>query len=100
MPKIYEYFGLIFLFYSDDHLPVHVHAKYGNHENKLEFVYENNKLVDIKVKKTKKVPLPPTQLAIAKRLAIKKEKQITEKWTDFFARKKKPLFERITKRIV
>lgn len=26
MPKIFEYFGFIFLFYSNEHDPVHVHA--------------------------------------------------------------------------
>jgi hypothetical protein len=24
MPKIYEYLGLIFFFYSNEHLPIHV----------------------------------------------------------------------------
>jgi hypothetical protein len=27
MPKLYEYFGLIVLFYANEHEPVHVHAK-------------------------------------------------------------------------
>lgn len=26
MPKLYEYFGLIVLFYSDEHEPIHVHG--------------------------------------------------------------------------
>lgn len=26
MPKIFEYFGLIFLFYSNEHEPIHVHV--------------------------------------------------------------------------
>lgn len=26
MPKLYEYFGLIVLFYSDKHEPIHVHG--------------------------------------------------------------------------
>ncbi|MDE6341047.1 MAG: DUF4160 domain-containing protein, partial [Muribaculaceae bacterium] len=25
MPKIFEYFGLIFYFYSNEHEPIHVH---------------------------------------------------------------------------
>ena len=32
MPKIYEYFGLIFYFYSNEHEPIHVHVK---HEDKM-----------------------------------------------------------------
>ena len=26
MPKIFEYFGFIFLFYSNEHEPIHVHV--------------------------------------------------------------------------
>ena len=28
MPKLYEYFGLIIMFYANEHVPVHVHGKY------------------------------------------------------------------------
>ena len=27
MPKLYEYFGLIIIFYANEHDPVHVHGK-------------------------------------------------------------------------
>ncbi len=40
MPKIYEYFGIIFFF--NEHEPVHVHAQSGEFENKIEFDYERN----------------------------------------------------------
>jgi len=46
MPKIYEYLGLIFFFYSDEHLPIHVHVSSAEYESKLEF--ENGKLKKIK----------------------------------------------------
>ena len=49
MPKIFEYCGIIFLFYSDDHLPVHVHAQYQQYQNKIEFVYENGEFVKLKI---------------------------------------------------
>ncbi|MFZ4455430.1 MAG: DUF4160 domain-containing protein [Bacteroidales bacterium] len=32
MPKLYEYFGLIVLFYSHEHEPIHVHCKYQGRE--------------------------------------------------------------------
>lgn len=48
MPKIYEYFGLVFLFYSNDHKPVHVHVKNGEKETKFVFVYSKGMLVNIK----------------------------------------------------
>ncbi len=34
MPKIYEYFGLVILFYSNEHEPVHVHCKYQEKESR------------------------------------------------------------------
>ncbi|MBR3578817.1 MAG: DUF4160 domain-containing protein [Bacteroidales bacterium] len=30
MPKIFEYFGLIFYFYSNEHEPIHVHVQHGD----------------------------------------------------------------------
>ena len=32
MPEIFEYFGLIFYFYSNEHDPIHVHVKKGDKE--------------------------------------------------------------------
>lgn len=29
MPKIFEYFGYVFFFYSNEHEPIHVHVKNG-----------------------------------------------------------------------
>lgn len=39
MPKIFEYLGIIFFFYYNEHEPihVHVHAKKGEYESKAEF---------------------------------------------------------------
>jgi hypothetical protein len=53
MPKIYEYLGLIFFFYSDEHLPRHVHVSYAEYESKLELHFENGKLKEIRVVKVK-----------------------------------------------
>lgn len=36
MPKLYEYFGLIILFYSNEHEPIHVHGKYQDQESKMD----------------------------------------------------------------
>lgn len=100
MPKIYEYFGLIFFFYSNDHEPIHVHVSSGELESKLEFIYEKGKLKSIVVKSIKgKKPLTEKQISDAMRLAKVKESDITNKWLDFFAKHKKPTFEKITKKI-
>ena len=51
MPKIYEYFGLIFFFYSNEHLPIHVHVSKAESEMKFDLVYEGGKLSRIDIKK-------------------------------------------------
>ncbi len=34
MPKIFEYLGILIFFYSNEHEPIHVHAKKGEYESK------------------------------------------------------------------
>ena len=41
MPKIYEYFGIVLQFHSNDHEPIHFHAKYGNSKVKVSFFIED-----------------------------------------------------------
>ena len=38
MPKLYEYFGLIVMFYANEHEPVHVHGKCQGRESKAEII--------------------------------------------------------------
>lgn len=84
MPKIYEYFGIIFLFYANDHLPIHVHAQYGEFENKFEFEFENGKLKKLMILPVKgKLPLPEAKKRDAEIFVKQFCKEIAEKWTDF-----------------
>ena len=100
MPKIYEYLGIMFLFYSNEHLPLHVHAQYQEFESRLELIYENGKLKEIRVRKVKgRNPLPLNKLRDAKRFTEKYHSAIAGKWTDFFVLKKKVKTEIINKRI-
>ncbi|MDO8930629.1 MAG: DUF4160 domain-containing protein, partial [Bacteroidota bacterium] len=46
MPKIFEYLGYIFLFYSNDHKPLHVHARYAEFESVIELEILDGKLVN------------------------------------------------------
>ncbi len=63
MPKIYEYFGLIFLFYSNEHEQVHVHGRYQNKESKAEIIYEDGKFFGIRIAEVKgKEPLYPVNM--------------------------------------
>jgi hypothetical protein len=83
MPKIYEYFGLIFLFYSNDHLPIHVHVKSDERESKFVLKYEGGKLFDV-IQVNSKTPLSERQTRNSIKFIKKYHKQITEKWYDFF----------------
>ena len=98
MPKIYEYFGLIFLFYSNDHLPVHVHVKSGDEINKYVLEYENGKLVNVIKIRTRR-PLNEKKHNESVRFIKKYHKQITEKWHEFFVLHISPKCRKITKRI-
>jgi len=46
MPKLYEYFGLVILFYSNEHEPIHVHGKYQGSESKAEIIIVDGKIRD------------------------------------------------------
>jgi hypothetical protein len=46
-PKLYEYLGIIVLFYSNEHEPIHVHGKRQGRETKAELVVENGRVIEI-----------------------------------------------------
>lgn len=47
MPKIYEYLGILFFFYSKEHEPIHVHGTYNKYESKAEFVIAGGEIIEI-----------------------------------------------------
>jgi len=98
MPKIYEYFGLVFLFYSNDHKPVHVHVKNGEKETKFVFVYSKGMLVHIK-QIDSSIPLTSKQKNEAIKFIQKFHLKITSKWYDFFVLNKKIKCHKIKKKI-
>lgn len=90
MPKIFEYLGFIFFFYSNDHEPIHVHVKKGSVEVKVDFFFENNELINVSIKKYNGVK---QNLTNAEREKIRKfvEKyhtDIVKEWNNFRAGKK------------
>lgn len=48
MPKLHEYFGLIFLFYSDDHDPMHLHVQAGSREGIIMLIIEDGTLAELR----------------------------------------------------
>ena len=100
MPKIYEYFGLIFFFYSNEHLPIHVHVSLAEFESKFELDYENGKLINIETSIVKgRQPLPDKDIEAAIKFIKKYHEGIVGKWVDFFVNHKKVKCEIISKKV-
>lgn len=82
MPKLYEYLGLIVLFYSNEHEPIHVHGRFQNTESKAELIFEDGEFKEIRISRVKgKIPLDLKNERKLKNLVeveVKAEK-ITEK---------------------
>jgi len=49
MPKIFEYFGIVIYFYSNEHEPIHVHAQKGEFESKAEFYITNGEIIRVEI---------------------------------------------------
>ena len=100
MPKIYEYLGLIFFFYANEHLPIHVHVSFAEFESKFELEFENGRLKNINVQKVKgRLPLPQKEIKEAINFIKKYHEGIVDKWTKFFVQNKKVTCEIINKKI-
>ncbi len=85
MPKLYEYFGLAVLFYSNEHEPIHVHGKYQNMESKAEFIFQGSEIVEIRFSEVKgKKPLPLGQLKQFQAVVETYSAEIVKMWWDYF----------------
>lgn len=100
MPKIFEYFGFIFLFYSNEHEPIHVHVMKDGHEAIYEIILENGELVQIQRRANSKMPpLSEKDSATAEAFVQKYYKNIVDKWVNFFIYKKRIRSTKITKKL-
>lgn len=85
MPKIYDYLGIVFFFYSNEHEPLHVHAKYGDYETIFIIVFNDGILNKIETRNNKGFePLPPAKFKEAKRFVEKYAVEIAMKWAPGF----------------
>ena len=100
MPTLYEYFGLVIFFYSDEHLPIHVHGKYQDRESKAEILVRNGEVWRITFSNIKgKAPLKDKKLADFKLLVELKANDIVRRWTDYFVFRRNVPREVITRRL-
>jgi hypothetical protein len=100
MPKIFEYLGILLYFYSNEHEPIHVHARKGEKESKAEFIIRNGEIIEIRIQQVKGLsPLGKNDMKIFKEFLAVFADKIVQKWIDYFILHKDVEFERITKRI-
>ncbi len=100
MPKLYEYFGLIVMFYANEHEPIHVHGKCQGRESRAEIVMINGVVYEINYRTvTGRAPLEPNELRFFQELVTVKAEEIVQKWIDFFVLHKSIKSERITRRL-
>ncbi len=85
MPKLYEYFGLIILFYSNEHEPIHVHGKYQDRESKAEIILLEGVITEIRIASVRgKRPLDGRHLRDFDTLVRHFAEDIVKKWIDYF----------------
>jgi hypothetical protein len=100
MPKLYEYLGIIIMFYSNEHEPIHVHGQQGEFESKAEFFILDGKIEEIIIKTvTGRKPLKNNDLKNFQDFLKVYADKIVDKWVDFFVYHKEIKFERITQKL-
>ena len=100
MPKILEYFGFIFYFFSNEHEPIHVHVKHGDCESVFELIMEDGKLMEIRRREKPGVdPLGTKEASTAIEFIQVYWQDIVAKWVDFFVYKREVKTTRINKRL-
>lgn len=57
MPKLYEYFGLVFFVWTHEHYPMHLHIRRGRRESIIELLVDDGKLVGVEWRTKRGVPM-------------------------------------------
>ncbi len=103
MPKIYEYFGLFFLIYVNEHEPIHIHVQNSDKRESVIEIIRNSSGKVSEVRKRKSSTgkeLPMSELSVAMKFVNVKAEEIVEAWVLIKKGKfnKKPII--ITRKIV
>ncbi len=102
MPKIYEYFGLIFLIYSHEHEPIHVHVQYGKQESIIEIIRNSaGQVIEVRKRKgTSAKDLSSKELKTALKFVNVKAEEIVNAWKLIMKNKYTEKTIKITRKIV
>lgn len=100
MPKLYDYFGLIVMFYANEHDPVHVHGKSQGRESRAEIIVINGEVDEIRYTPVLgRSPLDKNEMRFFEEIVSTRAEEIVTKWIDFFVLHKPIKPERITRRL-
>jgi hypothetical protein len=100
VPKLYEYFGLIVMFYANEHDPVHVHGKSQGRESRAEIIVINGKVSEVRYTPVLgRAPLDINEMRFFEEIVSARADEIVTKWIDFFVLHKSIKPERITRRL-
>lgn len=76
MPKVFEQDGYRFFFYSNKHLPIHVHVRHGSGEAVFN--------VDPEIELRESYGMKVGELSKAQQLAEQNQTRIIEAWNEYF----------------
>jgi hypothetical protein len=84
MPVIFSFFGLRFMFFSNDHEPVHIHVVKGKGNSDESAVFQVYPEVELRGNHG----LKPSELKMAEALIEENKETIIENWNIFFKKLK------------
>jgi hypothetical protein len=100
VPKLYEYFGLIIMFYANEHDPVHVHGKCQGRETRAELVIIDGLVKEVRfLRQSGRLPLSDSEKRYFEEIVNAKADDIVKKWIDFFVLHKSITPEVISRRL-
>ena len=100
MPKLYDYFGLIIMFYANEHDPMHVHGKCQGREMRAELVIIDGLISEIRfMRQSGRQSLSDSEQRYFEEIVSAKADDIVLKWIDFFVLHKSITPEVISRRL-
>lgn len=100
MPKLFEYLGIVVLFYSNEHEPIHVHGKRQGRESRAELVIVEGKVIDVIFTTVRgRQPLTGPDFLHFEELVRHYADEIVQRWIDYFVLHKAIHPTTITQRI-
>ena len=99
MPKIFQYLQYVIRFYTNEHLPIHVHVQIQDREIKVEFLISGDSLTLIFKKIKGKLPLTEAEANEVAVFLKSYYKKIIDKWQTVFIYQKKVKCEIIRNRM-